>query len=272
MKHDAVLYSGAMALNQWYKFYGGEYLSDPKIASLSAQERSCWVTILCLASISSTPGTIEYLTVEVLLEKSGIHFDPYSTDEWDRCMAVLEKFARMKMITKTDDGTIVIKNWTKRQEMALTNAERQANYRRRNGSVTPVTTTVTVDKIRVDKNKDNFAEPKLPSSKAPLEPLSEVKLNQEGEEVVSRQLPKKDKVAWALMQKLVDMLDKQVGTKPVTGVKEYVGVQRALKSLKESDIVAMVQDAIDDGSAEKKGLSLAAILSNIEINKYRLRQ
>jgi hypothetical protein len=141
-----------MALNQWFKFYGGEYLSDPKIASLSPQERSCWLTLLCLASISSKPGTVEYLTTDALLQKSGITWDPYHPEEWDNAQTVLDKFVRMKMITKSDEGVMEMLNWQKRQEMtALTNAERQANYRKRNGSVMPVATNITVDKNRIDK-------------------------------------------------------------------------------------------------------------------------
>ncbi len=141
-----------MALNQWFKFYGGEFLSDPKIASLSAQERSCWITLLALASISSTPGVIEYLTVEVLLEKSGIAWDPYNPEQWDKALSVMEKFVRMKMITKSDEGVLEILNWKKRQETALTNAERQAKYRESNEKVTKPVTKVTLDKIREDKN------------------------------------------------------------------------------------------------------------------------
>lgn len=135
--------------------YGGEYLSDPKIASLSAQERSCWLTLLSLASISSAPGTIEFLTVEVLLTKSGIEFDPYNPEEWNASLAVLDKFVRMKMISKSDDGVIEILNWVKRQETLMTAAERQAKYReskKSNVNVTERVTKVTLDKIREDKN------------------------------------------------------------------------------------------------------------------------
>lgn len=144
-----------MALNQWFKFYGGEYLSDPKIASLTPQERSCWVTLLCLSSISSTPGTVEYLTVEALLQKSGIVWDPYEPDEWDRAKTVLDKFVRMKMVTKNEEGVIEILNWTKRQDTLMTAAERQAKYRenkKSNANVTERVTKVTLDKIREDKN------------------------------------------------------------------------------------------------------------------------
>lgn len=140
-------------VNPWFKFYASEYLSDPKIGYLTPQERSCWITLLCLAGTSSTGGIIEYLTVEVLLEKSGIHYDPYYPDEWNNCLSVLTKFEKMKMITKKDDGSIEIINWVKRQETSLTNAERQAKYRQ-NKKVTHVTTEVTLEKNRIEKNKD----------------------------------------------------------------------------------------------------------------------
>lgn len=163
-------------LNQWFKFYGFEYLSDPKIGALNAQERSCWLTLLCLAGSSTIPGVIEFLTVEVLLQKSGISFDPYHPEEWDKCLSVLKKFEAMKMITADSNGVVTIINWNKRQESSLTNAERQARYREKHkideikekstlknkdndNKVTPVTTKVTLDKIREDKIRiDNSIE------------------------------------------------------------------------------------------------------------------
>lgn len=139
-----------MAL-QWFKLYGLEYLSDPKISSLTAQERSCWLTLLCLASVSTTIGTIEFLDVSSLLEKSGIKWDPYHPEEWDAAKAVLTKFERLKMIVLNDDGSIVLKNWNKRQEHNLTVAERVAKTRLKQKNVTMNVTSVTPNKIRLDK-------------------------------------------------------------------------------------------------------------------------
>lgn len=145
---------------QWFKFYGGEYLSDPKIGSLTPQERSCWITLLCLSSTSSKAGIIEYLTVEVLLQKSGIQFDPYHPEDWDNCLSILSKFERMNMIKKAEDGTIEVLNWEKRQEVFLTPAERAKAYRDRKKTVTESdenvhsnVTTVTLEKNRVEKNR-----------------------------------------------------------------------------------------------------------------------
>ena len=94
---------------QWFKFYGGDYLSDPKIERLSPLERSCWITILCMASMGKD-GLIEFLTVESLLNRSGIRFDPYQPEEWENALSVLTKFKKLNMIEMTDDGCIIVKN------------------------------------------------------------------------------------------------------------------------------------------------------------------
>lgn len=160
-------------VNPWFKFYGGEYLSDPKIGALTPQERSCWITLLCMSNTSSIAGIIEYLTVEVLLEKSGIKFDPYSPKEWESCLSVLQKFENMKMITKNNNGTIEINNWMKRQETNMTDAERAKSYRdrkkERHANVTHNVTNVTQEENRIEENREEksidtankFAKPTL---------------------------------------------------------------------------------------------------------------
>lgn len=136
---------------QWFKFYGAEYLSDPKISSLTPAERSCWITILCLASISSKIGEIEYLTTHALLQKSGIEWDPYDTETYSSMQGVLQTFERMKMITLSKEGIVTVVNWNKRQEHNLTVAERVAKSRAKKKSVTMNVTSVTPDKTRLDK-------------------------------------------------------------------------------------------------------------------------
>ena len=138
--------------NQWFKFYGGEYLSDPKIERLSPLERSCWVTLLCLASMNGK-GKIEFLTVESLLNKSGIQFDPYRPEEWENALSVLKKFQKMKMIDVSEDGDILIINWDKRQEHNLTVAERVAKHRAKKRNVTTNVTNVTTEENRIEENR-----------------------------------------------------------------------------------------------------------------------
>lgn len=159
---NAELAKGKYMINPWFKFFGSEYLSDPKIGSLTPQERSCWITLMCLSSTSSVAGTIEYLTVEVLLEKSGIKFDPYHPEEWDACISILEKFERMRMIKKNENWSIEITNWSKRQESAMTVTERVRKYRIKQKKKEVNETDVTkgnetandrIEENRIEKNR-----------------------------------------------------------------------------------------------------------------------
>lgn len=155
-----------MGAQKWFKFYGQEYLSDPKIERLSPVERSCWVTLMCMASL--TEGRIRFLTVEGLITRSGVQFDPYEPAEWEQALGVLRKFQDLEMIECQDNGDIILRNWAKRQETNLTDAERSKSYRDRkkdsHANVTEHVTTVTqeksrVDKIRVDKSIEEDITP-----------------------------------------------------------------------------------------------------------------
>lgn len=113
---------------KWFKFYGGDYLSDPKMLALSASERSCWLTILSYACVEDGGGVIKHVTEERLMIQSGID----ATDEiWDKTVGVLEKLKKLEMI-QIDDGVITILNWQKRQEVNLTGYERTKKYRKNN--------------------------------------------------------------------------------------------------------------------------------------------
>lgn len=147
--------------NQWFKFYGGEYLSDSKIGRLSGAERSCWLTLLCMASMTDN-GVIEFLSVEDLLLKSGITWNPYNEGDWEKCQNILIKFTEMKMIKMdTSKSLIEITNWSKRQEHNLTPAERMAKMRAKNKEkvdivtkgVTTSVTNVTLEENRIEENR-----------------------------------------------------------------------------------------------------------------------
>lgn len=90
--------------NQWFKFYGGEYLSDTKILQLDAEERSCWVTLMCLASQSET-GEIKFLCEDQLLAMSGVK---------SAKNGILKKFEDLHMI-RFCNGNVTLINWEKRQ-------------------------------------------------------------------------------------------------------------------------------------------------------------
>lgn len=117
---------------QWFKFYGSEFLSDPKIVPLNAGERSCWITLLCFASQTEN-GVVRFINEEQLKAMSGI----IAGDEmWIKCTGILEKLKNADMITLSN-GNVTIKNWVKRQysEGYL----RVKAYRKRNSNaeVTP---------------------------------------------------------------------------------------------------------------------------------------
>lgn len=150
-----------MNAQKWFKFYGQEYLSDPKIERLTPTERSCWVTLMCLASL--TEGRIRFLTTQSLLNKSGIQFDPYQPEEWEKSLSILQKFQDMEMIVCEEGGDILVVNWEKRQETNLTGAERVRNFRERQKiketteSVTPHVTNVTqTDEESAEAKKVKF--------------------------------------------------------------------------------------------------------------------
>ena len=146
-----------MSAQKWFKFYGQEYLSDPKIERLTPVERSCWLTILCMAS--TTDGVIRFLTIEALLNRSGVHFDPYRPDEWENALGILKKFETLEMIACQENGDITVTNWDKRQETNLTGAERVRKHRLLKTFDTDVTTdvtNVTLDKNRIDKNRIEY--------------------------------------------------------------------------------------------------------------------
>jgi len=162
-----------MSANQWFKFYGGEYLSDQKIERLNPIERSCWVTLLCLASMNGS-GTIKHLTVQTLLNKSGIQYDPYHPEEWEGALSILEKLESLEMIDRKDAGMITIINWSKRQETNLTVAQRVAKHREKkksNENVTINVTNVTTEENRIEENRidntsTNTSKPKKASKEA----------------------------------------------------------------------------------------------------------
>lgn len=116
---------------KWFKFYGQDYLSDPKMLSLNACERSCWITLLSYGSVNDE-GIIEYLNEEQLMLQAGI--SPTS-EEWERTKGILKKFEEMNIVIK-DNTKITLINWNERQETNLTGYERVKRWREKNSQQT----------------------------------------------------------------------------------------------------------------------------------------
>ena len=146
---------------KWFKFYGQDYLSDPKIINLNACERSCWITLLAYGSINDN-GVVHFLSEEQLLIQSGI---TPKMKEWKKTLGILMKLKNLKMITH-DNETITILNWGKRQGEALTSYERIKRYRARHKYDNAVTTDdnemITLEENRIEKNRKEYNNIILP--------------------------------------------------------------------------------------------------------------
>ena len=132
---------------KWFKFYGQDFLTDPKILQLSVTDRMCWVILLCYASVNDN-GMITFLSEYQLMVSAGI--DPMS-EEWDRTKGVLNRFISLEMI-RIDNGLITILNWEKRQETSLTPYERVKRHRARHKEDNADNENDN-DRIRIDKNR-----------------------------------------------------------------------------------------------------------------------
>lgn len=141
---------------KWFKFYGQDYLSDPKMLSLSACERSCWITLLSYSSINDN-GVITFLSEEQLMIQAGI---PFGEDEWDRAKGIVEKLKKLEMID-VDNEMITIKNWKKRQETSLTSYERVKRFRQKkrddNAKITLEENRIEEKRIDINTSADKSA-------------------------------------------------------------------------------------------------------------------
>jgi hypothetical protein len=130
--------------NQWFKFYGGEYLSDPKILQLNASERSCWLTLLCLASQSSS-GSIKFLSEAQLLVLSGIS---------DKSADILKKFQELDMI-RVCNGIVTVLNWEKRQY-----SEGYSRVKKFRESKSNARNNDRIEENRIEENREGEIPPK----------------------------------------------------------------------------------------------------------------
>ena len=134
---------------KWFKFYGQDYISDPKKLSLDACARSCLITLLAYSSINDN-GVITFLDEEQLMIQAGI--SPMH-EEWERTRGILEKLKKLEIID-IDNRVITIKNWKKRQETNLTSYERVKRYRKKkqNDNAKITLEENRIDKKRIEKN------------------------------------------------------------------------------------------------------------------------
>lgn len=149
--------------NQWFKFYGMDYLNSATIARLTPAERSCWITLMCYASMKN--NEIEFLDEETLLDKSGV----CNEEQRNATRGVLNKFVQFKMI-KIEGDLITLNNFEKRQEYTMTSTERSRKFREKQREIQEMQRNATQcnanatleekrkEEKRIDKNKTSNAD------------------------------------------------------------------------------------------------------------------
>lgn len=208
-------------MNQWFKFYGSEYLSDPKMLAISSSRRSCWITLLSYASLDK--GVVRHVDEHTLMMQANV---PPMSDEWEKTVGVLKLFEKLGMI-QISNGEITILNWGKRQEVLLTNAERQARYRekhRDNEEVTP------------PRNKSNARiEEKRIEKKREEKPQASVKFLEKLPDDVLQELSQKYKISKrGIQSKATDLL-----LYCKSRDKRYKNYQAFLENALRKDVVAL---------------------------------
>lgn len=211
--------------------------------SLSASERSCWITLLAYASVNDN-GKITFLSEEQLMMQAGLDFQ---YEEWDRTKGVLKKFEKLGMI-HNDNGMITVTNWQKRQETNLTSYERVKRHREKKRNDNAM---ITPEENRIEENKDFANAKSLP-------------LKIEKDEPEKKRQPQNRK-ALELREWCYDRIEEEYGSRSTTNMGDYVQIVKALKHLSEKDIKTMVEDALSAG----KGKTVRSIFTDREIDLYR---
>lgn len=158
----------------WFKLYS-EIIHDTKIKRLTVDEKWLWIVLLSLAASGPQRGVvcvtvvtrgnvthvIPYENYE-LVDQCGYAFNQSTSDDLDPVEMVknaLKKFEDLGMILIGSDGEIIIKNFEKRQDSYLSDAERAKKYRDKKNNEHCVT-NVTLEKRREEKRRiDNTPLP-----------------------------------------------------------------------------------------------------------------
>lgn len=115
----------------------------------------------------------------------------------------------------------------------------------RRGELRTANVPQTARRLGKGRVEEEIAEPISLSSKTRLEPITEVKTNQEGEERPPRRVaPPKDQRAILIRDKLYSILEADNGITPTMHMGDYVRVTEALKTLSPDQIVEMFEEAV----------------------------
>lgn len=194
---------------QWFKFYGQDFLTDPKMRGLTIYERGCWIVLMCLANAEDKDGVVSFIEEESVMHQAGVEF---GSPMWESTLGFLKKFQKLDMVT-LQKKTVTISNWNKRQERAMTVAERVRRHRDKQKNVTNVTKGNVNANDRVEKNRidKTVAKATKPMKKNKLGSYREDSFSdshdesidiETGEQVKEKAAPKvmtayKELIAWA---------------------------------------------------------------------------
>ncbi len=132
----------------WFKFYGQEFLTDPKMMKLNTAQKLMWIGLLCMAS-GRDSNVVKFLTEDNL--KILIGLDP-NYEEWKLADGSFKKFEELEMLKSLDKDTIVLTNFDKRQESNLTGYERVKRHREKQYIISDNNDSVIKDNIdKIDK-------------------------------------------------------------------------------------------------------------------------
>lgn len=145
---------------KWFKFYGSDFLLDPKMMELNSVQKNMWVTLLCLASANGEDGWVRHMNDIRLANFAGI--TPLDDGEYSHVKGTLDTFETLSMITREKNNNVTedihLTNFSKRQGTNLTPYERVKKHREKEKLSTKMDKTlsmITADKIREDKNRLN---------------------------------------------------------------------------------------------------------------------
>ncbi len=147
---------------EWFKFYHNKWLTDRAINNLCPQDRLCFITLLCVTSQSDDRnGIVTQYSEQEIIKLTHLDVNVFDDTKSDYHLAIgfTERLLACGVIERIDEATIRLKNFERRQNTNLSDAERAKRYREKS-KVTTVTSkrdesNAREDKIREDKIRED---------------------------------------------------------------------------------------------------------------------
>lgn len=136
----------------WFKFWGDDWLTDTKVIELSAVDRNCFLTIMCLANRENNNGKIKYCGENTIIKLT--HLTP---EEQEKATGIMQRLDDNAMITLVRNNSnnnidfIVVNNFEKRQSRQQTGYERVKKCREKKRENRTLQNSVINDNERDNK-------------------------------------------------------------------------------------------------------------------------